>query len=164
MAYQNQGPYMSQQPMPTMGMQVGAGGNRNAANKPLNSSGKREWSEGLCGCFGACGTFCGACFCPCIYYGKNRQRLAHLTNKGTPHPDGGSCCSGMCWAHCCLTSFGGWGFILQCLNRGDTRERYGIEGGGCGDCCASFWCASCDITQVSREIELEEQSLMGNKY
>jgi len=52
---QQQQHYQSQQPMPTMGMKVG-GGNRNAAGKPLDSNGKREWSHGLCGCFEACGT------------------------------------------------------------------------------------------------------------
>ncbi|CAK5272347.1 unnamed protein product [Mycena citricolor] len=155
---------MSQQPQPTMAMQIGPGGNRNALNKPINSSGKREWSESLLGCSGDCGTFCSACFCPCIAYGKNAQRLAHLENEGTPHPDGGSCCSSMCLTHMLLTSLLGLGAILQCKNRGATRERYGIEGGGCGDCCTSYWCAPCDITQVSREIELEEKSLMGNKY
>ncbi|KAJ7230560.1 PLAC8-domain-containing protein [Mycena pura] len=153
---------MSQQPMATMGMQVG-GGNRNAAGKPLNSSGKREWSEGLCGCFEACGTFCCAWWCPCIVHGKNKQRLRHLQEKGSPDPDGGSCCSGACWAHCCLTSWFGLGWVLSCGTRGDVRSRYGIEGGGCGDCLASCCCAPCDLTQVSREIELEEKSY-GGRY
>ncbi|KAJ7173616.1 PLAC8 family-domain-containing protein [Mycena filopes] len=162
MAYQQQQQYQSQQPMPTMGMQVG-GGNRNAAGKPLNSNGKREWSNGLCGCFEACGTCCHACWCPCIVHGKNKQRLNHLQGQGSPDPDGGSCCSGACWGHCLLTSFLGAGFVLQCMNRGDVRGRYGIEGGCCGDCCGSFCCGPCDLVQVSREIELEEKSF-GQRY
>ncbi|KAJ7102896.1 PLAC8 family-domain-containing protein [Mycena epipterygia] len=148
---------MSEQPTPTMSMQIG-GGNRNAAGKPLNSHGEREWSHGLCGCFEACGTYCYACWCPCVVYGKNKQRVSHLNNRSSPDPDGGSCCSGSCWAHLFLNSFFGAGFILQCINRGEVRGRYGVEGGGCGDCCASFWCGPCDLTQVSREIELEEKS------
>ncbi|KAJ7087861.1 PLAC8 family-domain-containing protein [Mycena epipterygia] len=114
--------------------------------------------HGLCGCFEACGTFCCACWCPCVVHGKNKQRVSHLNDRNSPDPDGGSCCSGSCWAHCCLTSFLGAGFILQCINRGEVRGRYGVEGGGCGDCCASFCCGPCDLTQVSREIELEEKS------
>lgn len=186
--------------MPTMGMQVN-GGNRNAAGKPLNSNGKRDWSHGLCGCFEACGTctlfnlvwllsstveylfiftpsVCFACFCPCIVHGKNKQRLSYLTEHGQPDHDGGSCCSGSCFAHCLLSSCGLSGFLqvrsslihdvgpddyVQCSNRGDTRSRYGIDGGGCGDCCAAFCCAPCDLTQVSREIELEEKSF-GQRY
>ncbi|KAJ7800970.1 PLAC8-domain-containing protein [Mycena olivaceomarginata] len=161
MAYQQQQQYQSQQLMPTMGMQVN-GGNRNAAGKPLNSNGKRDWSHGLCGCFESCGTFCFACFCPCIVHGKNKQRLSYLTEHGQPDHDGGSYCSGSCFAHCLLSSCGLSGF-LQCSNRGDTRSRYGIDGGGCGDCCAAFCCAPCDLTQVSREIELEEKSF-GQRY
>jgi hypothetical protein len=43
--------------MPTMGMQVGAGGgNRNAANKPVDSDGTREWSNDLFDCFAEFGT------------------------------------------------------------------------------------------------------------
>ncbi|KAF7289431.1 HD domain-containing protein [Mycena chlorophos] len=154
MAYQQ--PYINQQPMATMGMK--AGGNRNALGKPMNSDGKREWSHGLCDCFSACGTCCYACWCPCIVHGKNKQRVAHLEDKGSPEPDGGSCCSGACWAHCCLQTFFGLGCILQCMNRGEIRGRYAIEGGCCGDCLASLCCSACDLTQVSREIQLEEQS------
>lgn len=42
------------QPMPTPMMTVAAG-NRNAKNMPVGPDG-REWSEGLCDCFGAPGT------------------------------------------------------------------------------------------------------------
>ncbi|KAJ6491132.1 PLAC8-domain-containing protein [Mycena sanguinolenta] len=151
-----QQPYQSQQPMPTMGMQVG-GGNRNAAGKPLDSNGKREWSHGLCGCFEDFGTCCYACWCPCIVHGKNTQRLGHLNSNGRPDGDGGSCCSGSCFGYCLLASCG-LQWILQCSARGDTRQRYGIDGGGCGDCCTTFCCSLCDLVQVSREIELEEKS------
>ncbi|KAF7326508.1 HD domain-containing protein [Mycena sanguinolenta] len=161
MAYQQ--PYQSQQPMPTMGMQIGGGGNRNALGKPLNSDGKREWSHGFCGCFDECGTFCYACWCPCIVHGKNKQRIDHLNANGTPDPDGGSCCSGACWAFCGLQILAGAGCILECMNRGEVRRRYGIDGGSCGDCMAAWCCPSCDLTQVSREIELEEKSF-GQRY
>ncbi|KAJ7623595.1 PLAC8-domain-containing protein [Roridomyces roridus] len=161
MAYQ-QNQYVSQQPMPTMGMQA-SGGNRNALNRPLDSNGKRGWSHGLCGCFDECGTWCCACWCPCVVHGKNKQRLRHLTDKGTPDPTGGDCCSGACWGHCMLNVVAGLGCILACMNRGDARSRYNIDGGCCGDCCASWCCHSCDLTQVSREIELEEKSF-GQRY
>ncbi|CAK5273764.1 unnamed protein product [Mycena citricolor] len=109
---QQKQPFLVQQPGPTLGMQMGGGGNRNAAGKPLNSSGEREWSNGLCGCFEECGTCCYALWCPCVVHGKNKQRLDHLNNKGFPHPDGGDCCSGSCWGHCCLSGLG-FGWLLQ---------------------------------------------------
>ncbi|KAJ6454354.1 PLAC8 family-domain-containing protein [Mycena sanguinolenta] len=143
-------------------MQIG-GGNRNAAGKPLNSDGKREWSHGFCGCFEECGTFCYSCWCPCIVHGKNKQRIDHLNANGTPDPDGGSCCSGACWAFCCLHLLAGAGCILECMNRGEVRRRYGIDGGSCGDCLSAWCCPACDLTQVSREIELEEKSF-GQRY
>ncbi|KAJ6454350.1 PLAC8-domain-containing protein [Mycena sanguinolenta] len=150
--------YQSQQPKPTASMQVGSGGNRNALGKSLNTEGKREWSYGLCGCFEACGTCCYACWCPCIVHGKNKQRLEHLNDNGSPAPDGGSACSGPCWAFCCLHMFTGAGCILECMNRGEVRGRYGIEGGAFGDFMAAWCCLTCDLTQASREIELEEKS------
>ncbi|KAJ7643320.1 PLAC8-domain-containing protein [Mycena polygramma] len=155
--------YQSQQPMPSMGMQLG-GGNRNAAGKPVDSNGKREWSHGFFGCFEECGTCCFACVCPCVVYGKNKQRLSHLQSENSPHPDGGDFCSVPCWAHFALNAVTSLGCILACMNRGEVRERYGIDGGGCGDCCGSYCCHACDLTQVSREIELEEKSYGGQRY
>lgn len=44
--------------------------------------------------------------------------------------------------------------------RGNLRNRYRIEGGGCGDCCTAWCCAPCELTQESRELELEERSMV----
>jgi Cys-rich protein (TIGR01571 family) len=154
-----------QQPTGTHGMVVapGGGGNRNAKNMPVDADG-REWSHGLCGCMSACGTcLCATCF-PCVIYGKNKHRYDHLNFQGVPHPEhGGSCCSGSCIGHGLLTICG-FGFVLQMMNRGNVRNRYNIKGGGCGDCCTSFWCAPCQLVQESREIELEEQSFGTQRY
>ncbi|KAJ7465700.1 PLAC8-domain-containing protein, partial [Mycena latifolia] len=145
--------YQSQQPLATVGMKTS--GNLNAAGKPFDADGKREWSHGLFGCSGTC---CYAIFCPCVIHGQNTKRLRHLAEHGSPDPEGDGLSSGPCWSHCLLTSFLGAGFILQCFTRGETRTRYSIAGGGMGDCCASLCCGPCDLTQVAREIELEEQS------
>ena len=51
-------------------------------------------------------------FCPCIVYGKNKQRLSNLKTHGTPLSGGGSACGGDCCIYCGLDLFGvGW--ILQ---------------------------------------------------
>ncbi|KAJ6506062.1 PLAC8 family-domain-containing protein [Mycena vulgaris] len=143
--------------MATMGMQA-AGGNLNAKGMPFDGNGKREWSHGLFGCFESAGTCCFALFCPCVVYGQNTQRLRHLAEQGSPDPDGGSFSSGACWGHCLLNTFLGAGCVLQCMNRGEARTRYSVDGGGAGDFCASVCCGPCDLTQVAREIELEEHS------
>ena len=180
----------NKQPQAHGGMSV-----RNVKNVPYDKSGEREWSHGLCSCLAGPGTCtslflycphcrqllipfkgCCACFCPCVIYGKNRERLAHLESKGTPLPGGGSCCTGNCCLHACLNVLLGLGCILQVrafpdrlagaiLNshqigsRGNVRSRYKISGGCCSDCCSSMCCGPCALTQESREIELEEDAL-----
>ena len=47
----------------------------------------------------------------------------------------------------------------QMGTRSAIRRRYRIEGGSCGDCCASFCCEPCELTQASRELEREEKSM-----
>lgn len=152
-------PQVHTQPMPMPGMiLVPAGGNRNAKNLPMKDGG-REWSHGLCNCGGECGTWFMACCFPCVTYGQNKERLMYLRNHGQPHPEDGGCFNEHCLFHAGLTMCGGWGWILQITNRTDTRARYSIRGSGCGDCCASWCCAPCALTQESQELSLEEASL-----
>ena len=67
----------NQQPQAVPQMTTVSGGNRNARNLPLDANGERDWSNGLCSCFGDFGTCCVACWCPCIVYGQNKVRTAH---------------------------------------------------------------------------------------
>ncbi|KAF9524337.1 PLAC8-domain-containing protein [Crepidotus variabilis] len=137
------------------GMSV-AGGNRNVKNIPIGADG-RDWSNGFCGCLSEPGTCLTATCCPCITYGRLKHRHAHLNQQGTPDPEHGGCCTGDCMIHGVLTSCG-FGWILQMMLRGEIRSRYNISGGACGDCLAAACCMPCQLTQESREIELEEQS------
>ena len=110
-----------------------------------------------------------------MIYNKNKSRREYLDEKGAAHPEGGDMCGSGCCIHGLLTMCG-FGWILQIGERGATRKRYNIEGererntsdyltltplkgGGCGDCCTSFCCGPCALTQESQEIELEEKSL-----
>lgn len=150
-----------QQPQPTPGMVIGGGGNRNAKNMPMGADG-REWSNGLCDCCDAPGTCLLSWCCPCISYAKNKHRYEHLNSRGTPDPEhGGSCCSGDCMLHALIAGCCGGGWILQFMQRGNVRSRYNIKGGSCGDCCTAFFCSPCELTQESRELELEEKSFGG---
>ncbi|KAH8085965.1 PLAC8-domain-containing protein [Cristinia sonorae] len=148
----------TEQPVATPQMSVGGGGNRNALNKSFDKDGKREWSYGLLGCFGDCGTCITSTFCPCIVYSRNKSRIAHFQQNGTPHPNGGEGVGGACAVYsvlCCV----GLSWILQIGTRGDVRGRYSIAGGTFGDCLASCCCTPCELTQEHREIELEEQHM-----
>lgn len=55
---------------------------------------------------------CVACFCPCIIYGKNKNRHDHLQRRGSPDPRGGGCCTFDCMLHGCVTGFG-FGWVMQ---------------------------------------------------
>lgn len=68
-------------------MTVTPGGNRNPANKPLNANGEREWTHGLCDCFGDCGT-CESHFCVVTSLGSISSRLSLSFLIVLPHSNG----------------------------------------------------------------------------
>jgi hypothetical protein len=37
------------------------------------------------------------------------------------------------------------------MKRGDMRARFGIEGGGCGDCMTTWCCYCCALIQEEKE-------------
>ncbi|KAF8318699.1 PLAC8-domain-containing protein [Clavulina sp. PMI_390] len=151
---------VQQQPMGTPMMAVN-GGNRNALNKPIKSNGQREWSHGVFDCFGACGTCFFSWCCPCFQYGKNSSRLKHLNSQGAPHPSGGDCCNSDCMTYGALV-YCGCPCLVHMGMRKDIRGRYNIEGGGGNDFLCTWCCIPCVLTQESRELELEEKSLIGH--
>lgn len=101
-----------------------------------------NWANGIFDCGNDCGICCVACWCPCITYGQNVQKFDR--NQG--------------WEVPCLMYFGlNWiaaaGFVLSCLKRGEIRNRFGIPGDACQDCCCHFWCTACVLTQEQLELE-----------
>ncbi|KDR71290.1 hypothetical protein GALMADRAFT_127188 [Galerina marginata CBS 339.88] len=147
------------QPTANPGMAL-SGGNRNVKNLPVSVDG-REWSEGLFGCFGDVGTCILACFCPCVVYNNVRHRYTRLTATGSSNPhrtEHGGVCSPSCMTHalislCCFSP------VLQAWQRKSIRAHYNIKGGDAEDCCTALCCGPCELTQESRELELEERSL-----
>jgi len=153
------GAYATQpQGTPQMSVGGGTGGNRNAMSKPVNANGQRDWSFGVFDCFSACGTCVFAWCCPCLVFGKNVSRLDHLQIQGRPHPSGGDMVNGDCVTYGALL-YCGCPCLVHMGKRGATRGRYSIEGSGGSDFLCTWCCIPCSLTQESREIELEEQSL-----
>jgi len=164
-------PYISQQPTSAPQMFVSPdgraaqqgtliGGNRNALNKPYNHpNGRRGWSFGLFDCFSSCETCCYACFCPCFAYGQNMSRLHNLKVQGVPHSKEGELFTAECLTYLAIPDDTIRGFYA-CIGRKKIRERYNIEGDCWKDCLCHSFCAPCAITQESREIRLEEESLL----
>ena len=111
---------------------MAAGGNRNVLNREVGVDGRRDWSFGLCDFTDECGLCmstalakisynlaeslslegCWAAWCPCVVYSKNKQRLEHLQNYGTPLPGGGERYNDDCTIHG-LLALTGYAWVLQ---------------------------------------------------
>ena len=55
-----------------------------------------------------------------------------------------------CFAWYCLACIGG-NAILQFINRGEMRRKYGIDGSGFGDFCGACCCTCCQLIQENKE-------------
>ncbi|KAK9795495.1 hypothetical protein WJX73_007975 [Symbiochloris irregularis] len=111
---------------------------------PVDEDGE-VWSSGLCDCFSDCGTCCLGCWCPCILFGQNAEKI---TNQQ-------SCCSWCCaW---CLIGGGahhaGCGCCIAAPLRKLLRGTYQLKNAPCSDCCVHWCCATCALCQEARELE-----------
>jgi Cys-rich protein (TIGR01571 family) len=138
---------------------AGPGGNRNSKNLPIGPGG-RPWSFDLFDCFGDAGTCILSWFCSCVVYGQNKRRCDHLAAHGTADPHADEIISPDCLFQFFLL-YVGCGCILPTTLRTAIRERYNIEGSVLTDCLTATCCHCCQLTQASRELELEELSLGG---
>lgn len=131
-----------------------------------------DWQNGLCGCCSPCDSCLLGIFAPCLrkypypftlltITAVRHELTYELTIKvigrassrmrdpGNPSPD---LCNSDCMIHGCLTVFfNGW--IYSFMKRKEIRKRFEIEGSGCGDCCAAFWCQCCQIIQADKEVK-----------
>ena len=111
--------------------------------------------------------------CTCVVVGKNHHRIARGNDQEY------STCNGWCIGWAALMACGGCGWILQMIDRGDMRMKYGmyptrakriifansleldLEGSGFGECCTAFWCGCCEAAQTAKELEYEQLSQNG---
>ncbi|EPS39947.1 hypothetical protein H072_6363 [Dactylellina haptotyla CBS 200.50] len=115
-----------------------------------------NWLHGLCGCFGDCDSCCITFCCPCITYGEVHHRIQNKTQK-----DYNRCCNVPCWSFAGLMLCGAQ-WVMGCMQRGELRRKYNLDGSGCGDCVKHFFCECCTLVQEDRESKTRQQLMVTN--
>ncbi|PKY08988.1 PLAC8-domain-containing protein [Aspergillus campestris IBT 28561] len=105
-----------------------------------------EWSNSFWDCCSPSGTcFEGFC-CPCCLHGKTSSRLRDPALKNGKSMNG-DCCIYL------LTAYLGFHWVPLMFKRGELRERFGIQGSGCGDCASAYFCPCCSLMQHEKEVD-----------
>ncbi|PYI01885.1 PLAC8-domain-containing protein [Aspergillus sclerotiicarbonarius CBS 121057] len=107
----------------------------------------KDWNYSLCDCCSPASLCLTSCCLPGLTFGKTQARLQN------PKLENYSSCNGECSIFTLLT-FTWTQWIVQTIRRGEMRQRYGIKGSCCSDCCVTFWCGCCALTQEEKEMEL----------
>ncbi|KAI0484964.1 PLAC8 family-domain-containing protein [Xylariaceae sp. FL0804] len=105
-----------------------------------------EWQSGLCECtpFSTC--LLGWCL-PCLLIGNTAERMRD------PSMQNSSMMNSECLVYTAVACCTGCGWIYAMMKRGEIRKKYGIEGSGCGDCSAAYWCPCCSLIQQDNEVK-----------
>ncbi|KAG5919246.1 hypothetical protein E4U42_006571 [Claviceps africana] len=110
--------------------------------------GGEKWQVGLFDCFGDAGASLMGCCLPCVLHGRTMDRMED------PSLESHKAFNGECAIWCGIQCLTGFAWVFTMIRRGDIRQRYGIEGSACSDCCTSFCCLCCALVQQDREVAL----------
>ncbi|KAI0206315.1 PLAC8 family-domain-containing protein [Astrocystis sublimbata] len=110
-----------------------------------------EWQTGICSC-GPCSSCLLAWCLPCLLLGQTSERMRDPSMQSADN------CNSDCLIYTAISCFTGCGWIYAMLKRGEIRERYGIQGSGCNDCCVSYWCPCCALIQQDNEVKIRHEA------
>ncbi|KAI3337741.1 PLAC8 family-domain-containing protein [Ustulina deusta] len=150
---QEQGVY-GQAPMPNDQQQAYAQPPPMAVNHQSQGhleKGEGEWQTGICSC-GPCSSCLLAWCLPCILLGQTSERIRD------PSMQSADMLNSDCLLHAGISCLTGCGWIYAMVKRTEIRERYGIQGSGCNDCCVSFWCSCCALIQQDNEVKIRQRA------
>ncbi|KAI1470926.1 PLAC8-domain-containing protein [Daldinia caldariorum] len=137
------------QPYPPAGMHHQAPQQSQAIPREAYGQQGGEWQASLCDC-SPCSSCLLAWCLPCLLLGQTSERIRD------PSMQTADMMNSDCMIHGAISCFTGCGWIYAMLKRTEIRERYNIEGSGCGDCCVSFWCPCCALIQQDNEVKLRQ--------
>jgi Cys-rich protein (TIGR01571 family) len=106
-----------------------------------------KWINSAWDCCSPAGDCFMACCCPCIIHTHTAQRLDPMKGNNEAKHD---TCNGDCFVYCVAASCG-FGWVMSMMRRTEVRNKFGIEGSACGDCCMSFCCVCCVEMQNAKE-------------
>ncbi|KAL4976889.1 PLAC8 family-domain-containing protein [Aspergillus desertorum] len=101
-----------------------------------NITHNKEWNYSLFDCCSP-GSLCFlTCCLPCLTFGRTQARAQDPTLRSYSSIN----------SECLIFT----GLTLCC----EMREKHGIDGSCCRDCCATFSCGCCTLVQEEKEMEL----------
>ncbi|XP_028652060.1 cornifelin homolog [Erpetoichthys calabaricus] len=108
-----------------------------------------EWSTGICDCCDDMGICCCAAWCLPCFMCKTASDFGQYLCLPLLDP----------WM-CCFLKFTPITVPpISLAMRVSIRERYGIQGTICDDCCTVCCCFSCSWCQMARELKKQKQPL-----
>jgi Cys-rich protein (TIGR01571 family) len=101
------------------------------------------WQTGICGCCSDMGSYCWACWCPCVQFGRNFEIIE----------EGNRSCLVGGGIFYLIHQFTCCGAMYSSGYRRKLRLKYGLPEEPCGDFCTECCCLPCSLAQQTRELK-----------
>ncbi|KAI1755190.1 PLAC8 family-domain-containing protein [Xylaria castorea] len=117
---------------------------------------RTEWQTSLFNCEPISSCLLGWC-CPCLLLGQTSSRIRD-PSSASPELVNSDCA-----IYTAIQCLSGCGWIYVLAKRSQIRDEFGIKGGGCGDCCTTYWCHCCALIQQDNEVKRRQQARLNTQ-